>query len=288
MLRKRLIASACFIVPVLGILWLDLQHNFGVPGLWMVTATLLLGFVIAHEFIAMVGEKTAGANRFTVFLGVLLCHLAMLLPVDSEKDRWLFSCIALVITMLAALATEMIQYHEKRRATERVALTMFATIYSGWLLSFVSATRVMLDDRQGVFAVFSILFVIKMSDAGAYFTGKKIGRRKLAPVLSPGKTIEGLIGGMIAAVFAALLAFWVLQPIFVENLSIPLWKVVGYAVSIAAVGVFGDLCESMFKRDMSCKDSSTWLPGLGGIMDTADSIIVAAPAAYFWWAWGGM
>lgn len=282
MLRKRLIASVCFIVPVLGIFWLDVNLNFGVPGIWMVAATALAGFVIASELTAMIAEKTAGALRSVSLLGVALCHLAMLWPLQTP--RWTLSCIALLVTLFVSLFVELLRYQPTNRPVERVALTMFVAMYSGWLLSFVSATRVTLDNSTGAFAVFSILFVIKMSDAGAYFVGKNLGRRKLAPILSPGKTFEGLLGGLLAATAAAFLAFWVIKPWMGCGEAPAWWAVTGYAITITIVGVFGDLCESMFKREMGCKDSSAWLPGLGGMMDTADSVVLAAPLAYAWWS----
>jgi len=274
---------------MLGILWLDANFNFGLIGIWSVLTTTIISLVIAGELLTMIEGKSAGASRWVVFLGVILSHAAIVMPeflaanAAFEVNRWTLSCATLFVVFLAAWLVEVFQFHPEKKSVERVALTFFAVVYSGWLLSFVSAVRVTLPNVEGAFAVFSILFVIKMSDAGAYFTGKNIGKNKLAPTLSPGKTVEGLFGGLVAAVIAAYVAFWIIKP-WLCNVAPPSWwAIAGYAISITLVGVFGDLSESMIKRQMGCKDSSTWLPGLGGIMDTADSVILAAPLAFAWW-----
>lgn len=277
---------------MLGILWLDANFNFGLVGIWSVLTTTVICLVIAGELTTMVEGKTAGATRWVVFLGVVLSHLVIILPevlaanASIDVSRWTLSCGALFCVFLLAWLVEVFRFAPENKSVERVAITFFAFVYSGWLLSFVSAVRVTLPNVEGAFAVFSILFVIKMSDAGAYFTGKKIGKNKLAPVLSPGKTIEGLFGGLITAVIAAFVAFWFIKPWLCSIEPPSWWAIAGYAISITLVGVFGDLSESMIKRQMGCKDSSAWLPGLGGIMDTADSVILAAPLAYAWWAAG--
>ena len=124
-----------------------------------------------------------------------------------------------------------------------------------------------------------------MSDAGAYFVGKRLGRRKMAPGLSPGKTVEGLVGGVVSAIATAGLFFLLAERL--GGIVVQSWVAVfGYGLTLSLVGVFGDLCESLFKRDMNTKDSSGWLPGLGGIMDTADSILFTAPVAFLWWTTG--
>ena len=292
MLRKRLIASACFIFPMLGILWMDANFNFGLIGIWSVLTTAIISLVVAGELLSMIEGKTPGATRWIVFLGVILSHVAILLPEfllsnkSIDVNRWTLSCGVLFFVFLLSWLAEVLRFQPENKSVERVAITFFSFVYAGWLLSFVSAVRVTLPNVEGAFAVFSILFVIKMSDAGAYFTGKKIGKNKLAAVLSPGKTIEGLFGGIVAAVVAAFLAFWIIKPWLCGGTPPSWWAIAGYAISITLVGVFGDLSESMIKRQMGCKDSSAWLPGLGGIMDTADSVILAAPLAYAWWAAG--
>lgn len=291
MLRKRLIASACFITPVLLLLWLDANWNFGMPGFWVVLTTASVSLVIAAEFQAMTALKTAGTNRFAVFAGVLGCHLVTILPdIDGfPQHLWTRASLVLLLVYLVAAFFEVFRYGKLPQPVERLALTLFAVFYCGWLLSFLAALRVQVGDPHGVFAMFSVLWIIKMSDAGAYFVGKRFGKNKLAPQLSPGKTWEGLFGGLVAGGFAAWIAFSVFRSwLFSSQPAVAPsnWALLAYAVSIILMGVVGDLAESLIKREMNVKDSSGWLPGLGGIMDTADSVIVASPIAYAWWASG--
>jgi phosphatidate cytidylyltransferase len=128
-------------------------------------------------------------------------------------------------------------------------------------------------------ALASLIATVKMSDTGQYFVGRAFGRHKLAPRVSPGKTWEGVLGGVLFAVIGAGLAFWF-------SGRFDLVGVICYAFALAPAGIIGDLAESLLKRDVGVKDSSTWMPGFGGVLDMLDSLLVAAPVAYLFWALG--
>jgi phosphatidate cytidylyltransferase len=116
------------------------------------------------------------------------------------------------------------------------------------------------------------------SDSGAYFVGKFFGRHKLFERISPKKTWEGFMGGMAAALLAALL--W---SQYTNFMAVHHWYVLG--IIIVAVGTWGDLVESMFKRNMNIKDSGSFLPGHGGVLDRFDGLLMASPVvmAYLYW-----
>jgi phosphatidate cytidylyltransferase len=137
-------------------------------------------------------------------------------------------------------------------------------------------------------ALVSLIFVAKMSDTGAYTFGRLLGRHKMAPVLSPKKTIEGGLGGILTAcacsyLFFAVIAPWIVGP---DAAAPSLWGCLVYGVVVSVAGVVGDLAESLLKRDMERKDSSRWMPGLGGVLDVLDSLLIASPAAYLCWIAG--
>lgn len=294
MLRKRLITSLFMIVPLLAIFWLDTNAttNFGFPGLWLVAIILIFSLAVAGELLGMLREKAEGVAPWVVYCGVILCHAGVVAPelfhLPERGPLARVGCCALgfFVALSVAFLHGLVIFREDRNATAELALTAFVILYAGWALSFLAVTRVALENWKGAVALFSVLFIIKMSDAGAYFAGKRFGKRKLAPLLSPGKTIEGLVGGLVAAVLASVLVFCFVMPQALGNYSVPWPTILGYALSLTAIGVVGDLSESLIKRDMHRKDSSIWLPGLGGIMDMADSVILNAPVAFLWWSSG--
>ncbi|RPI58417.1 MAG: CDP-archaeol synthase [Planctomycetaceae bacterium] len=123
------------------------------------------------------------------------------------------------------------------------------------------------------------LVAVKCTDIGAYFTGSAIGRHKLIPWLSPGKTWEGLLGGMAAAAGVSVLAVWAMD-IHIAGSALPFWRAVVFGVVVGLIGQFGDLSESLMKRSVNVKDSGAVVPEFGGVLDILDSPLLAAPAGY--------
>ena len=126
-------------------------------------------------------------------------------------------------------------------------------------------------------AVALAIFVPKMCDTGAYFTGRLLGRHKMAPVLSPKKTLEGAAGGLALAVVTAIVIDQI-APVLAGGLM----AAAGFGLTVGLAGLFGDLAESLIKRDCQAKDASAVMPGFGGVLDVVDSIVFAAPVAYWW------
>ena len=159
----------------------------------------------------------------------------------------------------------------------RVAATMLAIFYLG--IGAAAILTIRMDWGIGVLALF--LAAVKGTDMGAYFTGALIGRHKLIPWLSPGKSWEGLIGGLAAAAGASVLVTWAFRELpQAFYLDLPLRKAAVFGVVIGLAGQFGDLCESLLKRSAQVKDSGALVPEFGGVLDVLDSLLIAAPAAY--------
>jgi phosphatidate cytidylyltransferase len=162
----------------------------------------------------------------------------------------------------------------------RLAYTFWVVGYLGFFAAFFVQMR-WLPGNQGAVALALVIFVPKMGDTGAYFTGRALGRHRMTPVLSPKKTWEGAAGGMVAAVAVALGLCngpWLDRPL------LPWWSAVAFGFVIGVVGLLGDLMESLIKRDCEKKDASAIVPGFGGVLDVLDSILFSAPVAYFWLA----
>jgi phosphatidate cytidylyltransferase len=137
-------------------------------------------------------------------------------------------------------------------------------------------------------ALIALIATVKMSDTGQYAFGRLFGKHKLSPIVSPGKTWEGAAGGVLIAMLTAWLVFSagarsIVGPAGVEISPL---TIVAFGAAVAIAGIIGDLAESMLKRDAGVKDSSTWLPGFGGVLDLLDSLLGAAPVAYAFWALG--
>ena len=128
----------------------------------------------------------------------------------------------------------------------------------------------------GFWALMAVLFTVFAADTGAFFVGRTLGRHQLAPAISPAKSWEGLVGGLVAAV---LVAFLILYRDRDDFLTIPESLLLGLVIALASV--LGDLFESAVKRDLKVKDSGRLLGGHGGILDRVDSLLWAGPAAYY-------
>jgi phosphatidate cytidylyltransferase len=189
---------------------------------------------------------------------------------------WMFAGL-----VLAGFLYEMAVYQGTDGAVVRCALFVWMLAYLGLLPAFLVQLRFWPADAprpelHGAAALALVIFVPKCGDIGAYFTGRYLGRHPMTPRLSPKKTWEGLAGGLAASMVTAL----------VLNLLVPMFRwpaeAALFGLAVGTVGVLGDLAESMIKRDCGAKDASQVVPGFGGILDVVDSVLFAAPLAYWW------
>jgi phosphatidate cytidylyltransferase len=159
------------------------------------------------------------------------------------------------------------------------SINVFGVLYTTVLGGYIIALRVIESPVPHMAAKLLTLFfiVVFAGDTAAYYTGRRIGRRKLAPKISPGKTIEGVIGGLMGNVVAAVLAHFTFFPQLKVTYAIPL------ALAMGAAGITGDLCESMIKRGAKAKDASKLIPGHGGLLDRLDSMLFNAPLLYYFY-----
>jgi phosphatidate cytidylyltransferase len=166
-------------------------------------------------------------------------------------------------------------------AIHHMAGTVLATLYLGGLAWFLMALRVKHAGRhlfQGsTMILVMILLVVKATDIGAFFGGRALGRHKLIPWLSPGKTWEGLMCGVL---FSALVGAVLARFIGLPDYRLTWWKGLIFGGVLGGIGQAGDLLESLMKRDAEVKDSGALVPGFGGILDIIDSPLLAAPFAY--------
>jgi len=247
---------------------------FGTPGTaGAAVYGLLICAACAYAAFELRGMLRAGGYRPLAFV---LVGLSVLLPMDAwlrpPADVWsaapdgaVLIEIGVLLGLLALLA---------RRSTEGAlidwAISLALALYIGGLMQFYLPLRRLPTDFPG-FWVIALLVVSWFCDSAAYFVGGRYGRTKLAPVISPAKSVEGAIAGLATAALVGLILGFVA--------GLPLLLVGGYGLAIGVATVLGDLSESLIKRQTGVKDSGVLIPGHGGLLDRMDSLLFCAPVA---------
>lgn len=180
---------------------------------------------------------------------------------------------SLLVTLIAIISVPLFSRAPLEQSLRDGAMTLFGVLYLGLTLGPLSMTRLL---PQGEWLIFFLLLVTWAADTGAYYVGTLYGRHRLAPLISPKKTYEGLVGGLIASIIAAYAVRWW----FLPELSGLDCLVLGSLLAIT--GLWGDLTESVMKRSAGIKDSGGILPGHGGMLDRLDSLLFTAPAFYYY------
>lgn len=280
MLQTRLWMGAILIALVIGVLVFD--DGFGVwhPFLFVLTgATSLLG---CHELLQLLPPTRRPFPWLchASIAGLVLANWQVRIVPGLGEDVWRSVGAVFAAVILAAFLAEMAIFREPGESVTRVALTIWIAAYLGFLPCFLIQLRWLSDPNRpanlGALAVALAIFVPKICDIGAYFSGRAFGRHRMSPILSPKKTWEGAVGGLTASVAAAI-ALDALGPVFPSW-----WTRVGFGVTVGLTGMLGDLAESLIKRDLGHKDASQVVPGFGGILDVVDAILFAAPVSYWW------
>ncbi|MCA9269071.1 MAG: phosphatidate cytidylyltransferase, partial [Planctomycetales bacterium] len=294
MLRWRVISAVVLIAGLSAACWLDLNHPpFGLGGLWLLplgVAALVLASIEAARLMFPAGALphvlalTVGNLLIASTAALPLCGPPLSTVAPLERLAW--PMMAFVVAMMGAFAVQMRDYQTGERAVGGLARAVLGLAYIGVLMNLFFALRFVGDSLTGFVALVSVIIVVKLSDIGAYAVGRLLGGKifrgwKLAPRLSPKKTLEGAIGGVLAGCLGAWFALCVLPGLLQAGgrppVAVGMW--IAYGVTLTLCGMFGDLAESLLKREAGAKDSG-WLPGLGGILDLMDSLLFSAPAAY--------
>jgi phosphatidate cytidylyltransferase len=284
--------AIAMIAPVLGLLWLDGAAAGGRPGIWLVPLGLALVSITSAELYFL--SATTPARDRSLFRSILLAELVLAVSVapivlpalrSSSMALWGWTAVAIMTGVMLRILVAVADFRKGQSVSTGIALDVFQTIYVTLPLVFLLHLRMIWPDGRGLWALASIPWIVKISDTGAYFAGRHLGRTAMAPKLSPKKTWEGAAGGLIAAVIAAVLFFVVARLANSKPIAqyVTWWEMMLFGLVLAIAGICGDLAESLMKRDAGQKDSSTWLPGLGGALDVLDSILWAAPVGYVCW-----
>ena len=309
MLSRRLCFGTLIIAIVIGLSWLDVSiYRYGLArdivwlpkGIVLLPTYLVCLFFMTQEVLRLLNVAGLKPLASSVYLGNLFiaisCWIANviqqynleILKNTTSKGGWEWAATASFTALLAvacgvilAFAAEMRRYSHPGGVMINLAGAVFTFAYLGLLSCFM----IQLHMAYGIGAILSLVIVTKMCDTGAFTFGKLFGRYRITPSLSPGKTLEGVIGGFLFACAGSWLWFDGVL-IYFDKSPTPFlgWMMFGFAVALA--GMIGDLAGSLIKRDSHMKDSGHAVPGFGGVLDIFDSLLMAAPVAYVFWVFG--
>lgn len=257
-LHKTLVRAISGIVYMALVVGLLLIPGWGLPILALLFATLA-----AAEFLTITGGKTN--FRWSCLIAIFAVMCLVIAPMDL-----IYSAVW-IISLLMCLCTSL--YSKEKESVKRLALVMAVQVYVGAPLAFMVAMGYWVASPMAVLAVFFFLWI---NDTGAFTVGSLCGRHKLFERISPNKTWEGFIGGLVFTLLAA-----VLFSLYASNwfdLPSNLWLWIGMGALVTVAGTYGDLFESRLKRLLQIKDSGAIMPGHGGILDRIDSLLFAMPA----------
>ena len=302
-LRYRLLLGATAIAIVSLLFWFDVGASR--PGMILVPLALVAAWFAAGEMLRMFRASGAQPDELSVRLGTLLpvvfSCVPMLCSSNLEAVEWLVLGVAAGLLTCVAGETRLFEpwapdnpSGTRRSSIRHLGLSSLSVLYVGGLIGFFVQLRLVTSPAWphsgslGLIALTSLIFTVKLSDVGQYSFGHLLGKTKLSVSLSPGKTWEGAVGGvLLSTVVSSLLLYECLSRW--STGGGPSWAVcLLYCFSLCMFGVLGDLTESLLKRDAGVKDSSDYLPGIGGVLDTLDSLLLSAPVALGWWLSGMM
>jgi len=234
-------------------------------GVWYSLLVFVLAIIGLYEFLRMAGLKPygfAGILAYVLMISTLWPYLFISQRLALDYSNMLMPVLLLLLLYSVVRKN---QFH-----IEHVALTILGALYIGYGFHYMAAVRGMED---GLWLTLLVLLGIWSTDSGAYFIGKAFGRRKLLPAISPNKTVEGSLGGMLTALVVVLGVNALLG-------KLPFWQAFGIALVTGLAAQMGDLVESAMKRHFGVKDSGRLIPGHGGVLDRFDSLLFVFPILY--------
>jgi phosphatidate cytidylyltransferase len=271
--RKRTITTIIAVPIVVAFIWFDQ------PVPWFTLFAAGWGIGAAYEFYRLVARSGRAAPL--TYFGLLWVTLFIVSPHLEYVNS-----VPLLLTGMVILPLVILLWRTgKKNAFANWAWTVAGVLYIGWLLSYMVALRNLEDGRAWIFLA---MFCTFASDISAYLVGRTFGKHKMALYISPNKTWEGSLGGIIGAMILSLLIVWgfpviagVGTPVnYIRPISYGGAAILGLLISVA--GQTGDLVKSLFKRNTGAKDSSQAIPGHGGFLDRMDSQAFAGLAAYLY------
>lgn len=258
MLSKRIVSGAVLIAIIIAAIFVRWFFNIAI--------VLFIGMGL-YEFFTMLEKKGINIYKYVgVAIGVII-PASIIFRFETTKGWELLFIISVLLFLF------MMQFRRRQNSgvTVGISTTIFGILYISWCMSFLIKIRY-LDNGIGLFV--AVMVITKLGDIGAYLVGSRFGRTPLLPRISPKKSVEGALAGLVFSVLGALAS----KPL----LGFQYLHLIVLGICLGVLGQLGDLSESLIKRDCEVKDSGNILPGMGGILDEIDSLLFTAPAFYFY------
>lgn len=261
-LIKRIISSVLVLIPVYLVLYVF--PNW----VYLALTTVFIGAGMSELFKIVEARGIFVYRYFGIIVGFLIPICIYLHLGENYLD---LEPLLIVIACLFAFVLQFIRKEGTHDHVVSIGVTLLALFYISWFFSFMIKLKFL---PNGAYLVTFLILVTKIGDVGAYFVGRSIGRHKLIPRISPNKTIEGTIGGIIFSVLMAYFIRGMANFDYIEAVFLGLF--------LGVLGQVGDLAESLIKRDYGVKDAGKYIPGFGGILDMIDSLLFTTPIFYFY------
>jgi len=262
---KRILTALVALPILLYTVWSEIPYFF----VALAAIAILLALGEFYNLASKVGSRPQTLPGCAAALLVVACFV-------FGEMAWVAAVMAALA--IASLAVALTRPEEMNKSLGSAAATVFGVVYVALLASSLIGVRMIQSPTPHLASKLLTMFfaMVMMTDTGAYYTGRSVGRRKLAPRVSPGKTVEGAVGGFMTAVITGPLCKWIFFP------EIHVIHAMALGATIGILGQVGDLAESMLKRGSGVKDSGNLLPGHGGMLDRVDSILFCAPLLYYY------
>jgi phosphatidate cytidylyltransferase len=293
MLGWRLLISAILIPTLFGLFYLD--HRLGQAAPVLALFAAMLSLRSAWELGDLFAARGYPIRSRSQMIGSGITVLAAWIPAWFwVKPVLAGACFAslgpialsLSFCLLILFIQEAAAFQTPGKTFESLGASLLVIAYSGFLLGITAQLRWVAGSEAGYLVLGSLLIAAKTCDIGAYTFGRLFGKTKMAPLLSPGKTWAGAVGGMATSTVATWAWLSMVPPLFNAAWQpSPTWAACLYGAVVGLTGMIGDLCESLLKRDAGKKDSAALFPGFGGLLDLLDSVLYAGPVAYALWVW---
>ncbi len=302
MLSWRLLMSAILVPSLVALFWVD--HSLGSAAPLLLVFCSFVAVRNAFELTDLLNVRAMRPQFAVVALLSLLVvfngwgHVLDSGPVTGPLEPlnmlgpdgarllnslgWIGAALTAAFCFLVML--EAVRYEQPGRSMESLGANLITVFYAGGLMAVTAQMRWFPNPQAGYFVIASMIICVKSGDTCAYTFGRLWGKRKMAPKLSPGKTWMGLVGAIVGSTVGGWVWLTFGAALFdVKPVAASLWIVLGYSASLGIIGLVGDLCESLIKRDVQKKDSAALMPGFGGLLDLLDSPLFAGPFALAWW-----